>query len=227
MRKVSDAGAQLVAKFEGCRSAAYKDAARVWTIGYGHTGYVKFYKKNVCAGMTITQEQAVELLKDDLADSEVAVNKYYSKYTWNQNEFDALVSFAFNIGSIDQLVANGIRSRSVISEKILLYNKAGGNVLTGLTTRRTAERALFLNPVTNIPVQTVTATVAENPSSIDTFQVKVTANSLRIRKGPGTNHSQTGSIRDKGVYTITETSNNWGCLKSGAGWICLDYTKRL
>lgn len=58
------------------------------------------------------------------------------------------------------------------------------------------------------------------------FLVKITANALNIRKGPGTNYSITGCIRDKGTYTIVEQQGNWGRLKSGAGWICLDYTQK-
>ncbi len=72
----------------------------------------------------------------------------YSAYNWNQNEFDALVSFAYNIGSIDGLTAKGARTRSEIAAKILEYNKAGGKVLAGLTRRRQEERKLFLTPVT-------------------------------------------------------------------------------
>lgn len=66
------------------------------------------------------------------------------------------------------------------------------------------------------------------PSSTSTtYQVKVTTDALNIRRGPSTNTSKTGCIRDRGVYTIVETTNNWGRLKSGLGWICLDYTKRV
>ena len=74
---------------------------------------------------------------------------------------------------------------------------------------------------------TYTAKVVETPSTpitSSTFLVKVTASALNIRKGPGTNYSITGCIRDKGTYTIVQQQNNWGKLKSGAGWICLDYT---
>ena len=58
------------------------------------------------------------------------------------------------------------------------------------------------------------------------YMVKVTCNALNIRDGAGTNYKVNGCIRDKGVYTIVETRGNWGKLKSGAGWICLDYTKK-
>ena len=135
--KTGQAGLSLIKQFEGCRLTAYKCPAGVWTIGYGHTAGVKQRQK-------ITQEQADGLLTEDLQKYEKKVDKYDGRYRWNQNEFDALVSFAFNVGSIDQLTANGTRSRAVIAEKILLYNKAAGKVLSGLTKRRKAEQELFL-----------------------------------------------------------------------------------
>lgn len=139
--RTSQNGINLIKQFEGCRLTAYKCAAGVPTIGYGHTAGVKM-------GQTINQVQAESFLKDDLMKYEKNVEKYDSKYHWNQNEFDALVSFAFNIGSIDQLTANGTRDRKMIAERILQYNKAAGKVLDELTKRRKAEQALFLKPVT-------------------------------------------------------------------------------
>lgn len=136
--KTGQAGLNLIKQYEGCKLNAYKCPAGIWTIGYGHTS-------GVTAGQKITQEQADAYLIADVAKFETNVNKYYDKYKWNQNEFDALVSFAFNIGSIDKLTANGTRERSIIAEKILLYNKAAGKVLSGLTKRRAAERELFLS----------------------------------------------------------------------------------
>lgn len=138
--KTGQAGLNLIKQFEGCHLQAYKCPAGVWTIGYGHT-------KNVKQGDVITQAQADAFLVEDVAGAEKNVNSYHSKYSWTQNEFDALVSFAFNLGSIDQLTANGTRSRQVIAEKMLLYNKAGGKVLAGLVRRRKAEYALFTQSV--------------------------------------------------------------------------------
>lgn len=135
--KTGQAGLNLIKKYEGCRLTAYKCPAGVLTIGYGHTA-------GVTPGQTITQAEADRLLVSDMEKYEKKVNKYYDKYSWNQNEFDALVSFAYNVGSIDQLVANGTRSRTVIAEKFLLYNKAAGKELAGLTKRRKAEQELFL-----------------------------------------------------------------------------------
>lgn len=72
-------------------------------------------------------------------------------------------------------------------------------------------------------------TVVKNENIIakESYLVKVTANALNIRQGAGTNYKIAGCIRDKGTYTIIETKGNWGRLKSGAGWICLDYAKRV
>lgn len=137
--KTSQKGIDLIKKFEGCKLTAYKCPAGIWTIGYGHTGDVK-------QGQTITRDYAETLLRSDLVKFELKVSKYDPQYNWNQNEFDALVSFAYNIGNIDQLTDRGNRSREKIAEKILLYNKAAGQVLNGLIRRRNAERELFLTP---------------------------------------------------------------------------------
>lgn len=140
--KTSKKGIDLICKFEGYRLTAYKCPAGVWTIGYGHTGTVD--GKPICKGMKITREKASELLyDDDIKKFESCVNKY-SKYDWAQNEFDALVSFAYNVGTIDQLTAKGTRSKSLIAMKMLLYDKTNGKPLSGLTKRRKAEQALFL-----------------------------------------------------------------------------------
>ena len=141
--KISTTGLNLIKSFEGCRLTAYKCPAGVWTIGYGHTGNVK-------SGQKITQAKAESYLKSDLAKFEKHVASYDKKYNWNQNEFDALVSFAYNIGSITQLTANGTRTKKQISERITSYNKANGKELAGLTRRRAAEQALFNKPVKNV-----------------------------------------------------------------------------
>lgn len=138
--KISDTGLDLIKSFEGCVLHAYQDAVGVWTIGWGHT-------RNVYAGQIITQQQADDFLRSDVSQYEEHVNKYDDIYHFNQNQFDALVSFAYNIGSIGQLTDYGRRSISTISEKIPLYNKAGGQVLAGLTRRRNAEKELFDRPI--------------------------------------------------------------------------------
>ena len=150
--KTGQAGIDLIKKFEGCQLTAYKCPAGVWTIGYGHTG-------GVAEGQKISKAQAEAYLRADLEKYEKKVEKYASTYRWTQNEFDAMISFAYNLGSIDKLTANGTRSKVVIAEKILLYNKAAGKVLAGLTKRRQAERELFLSGAS------VTGTGAEKASA--------------------------------------------------------------
>ena len=134
--KINEAGLSLIKSFEGCRLESYKCPAGVWTIGYGHTAGVK-------QGMKITLEEADKLLRQDVEKFENKVDKYNSTYNFNENQFSALVSFAFNVGNIDQLTANGTRSLSVVREKMLLYNKANGKTLAGLVRRRQAEYKLF------------------------------------------------------------------------------------
>ena len=145
--KTSQRGINLIKKYEGCRLTAYKPVAteKYWTIGYGH------YGPDVAAGAVISQMQADLYLMLDLEKFEKKVSKY-SKYNWTQNEFDALVSFAYNIGSIDQLTDNGKRTKQQIAAKIPAYNKAGGKVLAGLTKRRKEEQALFTEGLEDVPV---------------------------------------------------------------------------
>ena len=137
--KTSQRGINLIKQFEGVSLTAYKCPAGVYTIGYGHTRGVK-------RGMKITEEEASAYLTADLLNSEKAVERYDSVYHWNQNEFDALVSFTFNCGATNlrSLLRNGQRNRSQIAETLPLYRKACGKVLKGLERRRAAEKALFL-----------------------------------------------------------------------------------
>lgn len=135
---ISKRGLELIKSFEGCRLSAYRDSVGVLTIGYGHTS-------GVTEGEVISKEKADALLMEDIDRYERNVNSWNYIYNWTQNEFDALVSFAFNVGSIDQLVGLGKRDKSVIADKMLMYCHAGGNTLAGLKRRREAERALFLD----------------------------------------------------------------------------------
>jgi GH24 family phage-related lysozyme (muramidase) len=146
--KVSINGLNLIKQFEGCRLKAYQDSVGVWTIGYGTTNADRNITGiNISKNTSITQQQADSWLKDSL-DKKYGpkVNKYDSIYNWTQNEFDGLISFAYNIGSIDKLCNNGKRSKREIAEAMLSYNRAGGKVLEGLVRRRRAEHDLFVKP---------------------------------------------------------------------------------
>lgn len=148
-KKISVKCLALIKEFEGCHLTAYRDEVGVWTIGYGITNADKSITgTTVKRGLKISQETAEKWLEKSLNKKYLhKVMKYDTRYGWNQNELDALVSFAYNIGSIDQLTANGSRSKATIADKMLEYNKAGGKVYRGLTRRREAERKLFLKPM--------------------------------------------------------------------------------
>ena len=140
--KTSKNGIELIKCFESFSSKACKCLAseKYYTIGFGHYGV------DVKENQTITKEEAEELLQKDLEKFEQKVNKYNNVYNFNQNQFDALVSFCYNVGNIDQLTAKGTRTIKEISEKILAYNKSGGKVINGLTNRRKKEQELFNTP---------------------------------------------------------------------------------
>ncbi|MFV5926765.1 lysozyme [Klebsiella aerogenes] len=148
--QTSDEGIALIKGFEGCRLTAYPDpgtGGAPWTIGYGWTLPVD--GKPVRPGMTIDQATADRLLKTGLVSYENDVLKIV-KVKLTQGQFDALVSFAYNIGSralststlLKKLNDGDIKGAA---DEFLRWNKAGGRVLNGLTRRREAERALFLS----------------------------------------------------------------------------------
>ncbi|HFN6537540.1 TPA: lysozyme [Citrobacter freundii] len=146
----SEKGIRLIKQFEGCRLTAYPDPGTggyPWTIGYGWTHPVD--GKPVKRGMTIDQATADRLLKTGLVGYENDVLKV-AKVKLTQGQFDALVSFAYNVGSralststlLKKLNDGDIKGAA---DEFLRWNKASGKVLNGLTRRREAERALFLS----------------------------------------------------------------------------------
>lgn len=145
--KISESGVDFIKKQEGFRSSVYKCAGGADTIGYGTTNAdAAIICVKIKPGLTCTKEQADKWLRAAISKKYApAVDKYTPTYHWTQEEFDALVSFEYNLGMIDKLTANGTRSKSVIAAKLLEYNKAGGKPNDGLTARREAERKMFLS----------------------------------------------------------------------------------
>lgn len=140
--RTSDKGIDLIKAFEGLRLNAYRCPAGVPTIGYGHT-------KDVVMGTKITAEDAEELLRGDLEVFEDGVAEAV-KLSLTQGQFDALVSFSFNLG------VGALRKSTLLkklnmgdiegaADEFLKWNRAGGKVLPGLVKRRKAERELFLS----------------------------------------------------------------------------------
>ena len=140
--KISEAGLDLIKKHEGCRLKAYKCPADVWTIGYGSTS-------GVTEGMEITQAEADERLRKDVAVAERCVNASV-KGAITQGQFDSLCSFVFNLGCgafgkstlLRELNAGNDMS---CAAEFMRWTRAGGKVLPGLVARRRDEMALFLS----------------------------------------------------------------------------------
>lgn len=138
-KNISSNGVVLIKSFEGFSRVACKalPTEKYLTIGYGH------YGKDVKPNQTITEAEAVKLLVKDLSGFVKKVNKYNRKYGFTQNEFDALVSFCYNVGNIDGLTKNGTRTKAQIADKFLAYSYSGGKFIKGLYNRRVKERKLF------------------------------------------------------------------------------------
>jgi GH24 family phage-related lysozyme (muramidase) len=152
--KTSSVGVELIKQFEGLRLQSYLCPAKIWTVGWGTT-LIK--GKPFGKGLTITKEQAEEYLADDLVPFEQAVNSLV-KVKLTQNQFDALISFVYNVGAdIDaDNIAEGLGDSTLLkklnagdykgaADQFLKWDKANGKVMKGLTIRRQAERALFLS----------------------------------------------------------------------------------
>ncbi|MNJ21237.1 Lysozyme RrrD [compost metagenome] len=139
--RTSQRGLSLIKSFEGLRLLAYRDAVGVWTIGYGATRGVK-------PGMSITQEQAERMLLNDVQRFEPEVERLV-KVSLTGNQWDALVSFTYNLGAANLESSTLLRllnggDYAGAAEQFPRWNKAGGKVLPGLVRRREAERVLFL-----------------------------------------------------------------------------------
>jgi len=139
--KISQKGIELLKQLEGVRLVAYLDVAGIPTIGYGHT-------KNVEMDDVITLERAEALLREDLNEAELCVERQVY-FGLAPHQFDALVSLVFNIG------VNAFRRSTLLkkldkmdilgaADEFLRWNKAGGKVSKGLTKRRKIERDVFL-----------------------------------------------------------------------------------
>lgn len=136
----------IIARFEGFSAEPFWDHQQ-WSVGYGSYAGSRDRSRPPTGhnGFTypLTRSAGRSMLQQELPKYAQNVDSYNSKYNWTPNERDALISFAYNIGSINQLTANGTRSKAEIAQAMLLYNKASGRVLPGLTARRNQEYQMF------------------------------------------------------------------------------------
>ena len=138
--KTSQEGISLIKSFEGCELTAYRCSADVPTIGYGHTA-------GVSDGDTCTQEEAESMLAEDLVEFEDYVKKYVESEL-QQNEFDALVAWTYNLGPANLKESTMLKELNSgnfeeVPRQMKRWNRAGGEVLDGLIRRREAESRLF------------------------------------------------------------------------------------
>ncbi|CAI2002408.1 Phage-related lysozyme (muraminidase) [Serratia ficaria] len=145
--QISNKGISLIKEFEGCRLKAYQDSVGVWTIGYGWTQPVDGRK--IGQGMVIDQATAERLLKCGLVQYEQGVNQLV-KVIITQGQFDALVSFAYNLGLRSLSTSTLLRKlnsgdKQGAADEFGKWVNAGGVRLNGLVKRREAERELFLS----------------------------------------------------------------------------------
>lgn len=149
---IGEQGVQLIEYFEGCRLTSYQDSKGIWTIGLGHTGNIK-------PRQTITHAQAVKFFADDITWAENFIKNHITR-SLLQNQFDALVSFTFNVGVGNFLHSSVLTNINagrfdLIPHSLCLWNQSGGHVITGLVTRRHAEAVLFsFNKLEFSPVHT-------------------------------------------------------------------------
>lgn len=132
-------GENLIKSFEQCRLLSYKDSGGIWTIGWGHT-------KGVHEGLTCTQDQADAWLVEDLAYALAVIDRNV-RVVVTQNQYDALASFEFNTGGLrgsTLLSLLNAGNAAMAAEQFLRWDHDGDKQVAGLTTRRKAERALFL-----------------------------------------------------------------------------------
>ena len=140
LMKLGERGTEILKYFEGCKLTAYQDSVGVWTIGYGHT-------KGVYNGMTITQEEAEQMLLTELEEYEGYIEDMVT-VPLTQNQFDALVVWIYNLGPTNFRNSTLLKelnagNYNAAGQEITRWNKAGGKVLAGLVKRREAEAELF------------------------------------------------------------------------------------
>lgn len=212
---LSDEGAAFIGGFEGLYLKAYKPVAaeKYWTIGIGH------YGPDVKEGQTITEAEAYELFRKDQAEYTGYVNTFKKKngLDLDQKQFDALVSFTYNLGpgwqkssDMRTMLLNNVENytNQQIIDVFCKYNHgAGGIVLAGLTRRRKAEALMFLG----------------GPQGT----YRVTAESLNVRTGPGTSHEKVDVLYKGDIISGMAINSDWNWVQFAKGWVSYDYLEFL
>jgi GH24 family phage-related lysozyme (muramidase) len=168
--QVNASGMGLIESFEGCRTEAYQDCIGIWTIGYGHTSAAG--SPQVEPGMTISKTEGQALLKTDIENFSKGVTASL-RTPLNDNQFSALVSFAYNVGLAAFRRSSVLRAVNAgqfqaVPGLMVLWVKAGGKVVPGLVARRAAEATLFCkadDSMANAPRPALAGTPANQQST--------------------------------------------------------------
>ena len=190
----------LIAQYEGYSATPYWDHGQ-WSVGYG--SYAGSRDRNNPPNVTVSRSEARTMLQQQLGKYEASVDKYDSTYNWTPAERQAMTSFAYNIGSLDQVTANGTRSKEEVSQAMLLYNKASGETVPGLVDRRNAEYAIFTGG------EAPTTRTAPPPQYSGPGSTSGTGGSDAPLPNaePGTNFNTAGSLSD--IVTQMENAGEW------------------
>lgn len=202
---IGNKGLELIKSFEGCQLTAYRCPANILTIGWGRTS-------GVYEGMVISQAQADQFLFEDVQRFVNAVNQYQARFNFNQNEFDALVSFTYNCGAGSLAnVMSCCNTKQEIAEECKLYNRSStGQILNGLVRRREEEYKLFMSESNNNTNNNDGYSYAEKGEYFFNTRVK-------IRTAPNLdNASFTGICYDAGESVEYHTVHRNKC---GYNWI--------
>ena len=190
----------LIAQYEGYSATPYWDHGQ-WSVGYG--SYAGSRDRNNPPNITVSRSEARTMLQQQLGRYEASVDRYDSTYNWTPAERQAMTSFAYNIGSLDQVTANGTRSKEEVAQAMLLYNKASGQTVPGLVDRRNAEYAIFTGG------EAPTTPTAPPPQYSGPGSTSGTGGSDAPLPNaePGTNFNVAGSLSD--IVTQMENAGEW------------------
>ncbi len=225
--QINRAGLELLKSFEGWRSRAYQDVTGLWTIGYGHTS--RAGPPNVQPGMTISRAEGNIILRRDLEafGAEIAP---LIKVRLNANQYSALLSFAYNVGTANfkksSVLAFVNQKRfAEVPGRLALWTRAGGKVLRGLSRRRAAEGALFLRPPTGEDVRAEAEEVRDAGRQVAMRKGKSALQSTTNRAAAGLTLAvivdqlkELIVLAEQGGEAVRDVS---GLMPDGGGWVSL------
>lgn len=237
IRKVNQNGIDLIKQFESFKSEAYRCPAGVWTIGYGHTG------NDVVSDKKISEDEAIKLLEKDLEQSANGVEQLVH-VDLTDNQFAALVSFAFNAGTYNLACSTLLKRLNAgdyqcVPSELAKWVKATDPktkqkiTLKGLVRRRTAECLLWLEDNGDSSHLVLSDEMVQSVESDDDsprFQV-IARGGLKMREGAGMNYDVRQVLEENSFVYIIKEKDSWAAVDIQGdglvdGWVSIDYLKQ-